>query len=394
MPSSFRGLPPLVWTLFAGSVVNRLGYLVTPFLVFLLADRGITGSDISFVLGALGAGNLLGPALGGLLADRIGRRPTMLIGLTGSAVAQGALFLAPGIWTMAASALLLSTAGATVGPAAYALLADAVDTGWRQKACALFNWGVNIGTAVAGVLGGFLAAHGYWLLFAVDAGSALVYAAVVATRLREPARSAPSKATGLGYGVVLRDRLLLALLPLLGIQLFVYSLTEVALPLAVRDSGLSPAVYGSLAAVNAVLVVALQPLATARLADLPRLPVQAAGSALIAVGVALTGVADSVTGYVVSVAVWSLGEVAVAGIAASLVADLAPADARGRYQGAFSWTWGVARFLALTLGVALYTGLGAGILWWGALVAGLLAAAATLALRTRIAARAELALAA
>ncbi|MER5761004.1 MFS transporter [Streptomyces sp. NPDC002082] len=390
MPSSFRGLPPLVWTLFAGSVVNRLGYLVTPFLVFLLADRGITGSDISFVLGALGAGHLLGPALGGLLADRIGRRPTMLIGLVGSAVAQGALFLAPGLWTMAASALLLSTAGATVGPAAFALLADSVDTGWRQRAYALFNWGVNIGTAVAGVLGGFLAAHGYWLLFAVDAGSALIYATVVATRLREPARTAPTKASGgLGYGVVLRDRLMLLLLPLLGIQLFVYSLTEVALPLAVRDSGLSPAVYGALAAVNAVLVVALQPFVTARLSGLPQLPVQAAGGALIAAGVALTGLADSVTGYVVSVVVWSLGEVAVAGIAASLVADLAPADARGRYQGAFSWTWGLARFSALTLGVALYTGVGAAALWWGALAAGLLAAVATLGLRTRIAARAE-----
>ncbi|MCM1973291.1 MULTISPECIES: MFS transporter [unclassified Streptomyces] len=390
MPSSFRGLPPLVWTLFAGSVVNRLGYLVTPFLVFLLADRGITGSDISFVLGALGAGHLLGPALGGLLADRIGRRPTMLIGLVGSAVAQGALFLAPGLWTMAASALLLSTAGATVGPAAFALLADSVDTGWRQRAYALFNWGVNIGTAVAGVLGGFLAAHGYWLLFAVDAGSALIYATVVATRLREPARTAPTKASGgLGYGVVLRDRLMLLLLPLLGIQLFVYSLTEVALPLAVRDSGLSPAVYGALAAVNAVLVVALQPFVTARLSGLPQLPVQAAGGALIAAGVALTGLADSVTGYVVSVVVWSLGEVAVAGIAASLVADLAPADARGRYQGAFSWTWGLARFSALTLGVALYTGVGAAALWWGALALGLLAAVATLGLRTRIAARRE-----
>lgn len=394
MFSSFRGLPSTVWTLFAGTVVNRLGHLVTPFLVFLMADRGITGSDISLVLGALGAGNLLGPALGGLLADRIGRRPTMLIGLLGSAVAQGALFLAPGVWTMAAAALLLSAAGATVPPAAYALMADAVDTGWRQPAYALFGWRVNIGTAVAGVLGGFLAAHGYWLLFAVDAGTALVYAVVVATRLREPARTAPQKGASLGYGVVLRDRLLLALLPLLGIQLFVYSLTEVALPLAVRDSGLSPAVYGSLAAVNAVLVVALQPFVTARLAGLPQLPVQAAGSALIAVGVALTGLADSVTGYVVSVAVWSLGEVVVAGIAAALVADLAPADARGRYQGAFSWTWGFARFSALTVGVALYTGLGAGTLWWGALVAGLLAAAATLSLRTRIAARAELALAA
>ncbi|MCX4982265.1 MFS transporter [Streptomyces sp. NBC_00572] len=402
IPSSFQGLPPVVWTIFAGTIVNRLGYLVTPFLVFFLAARGVTGAETSYVLGALGAGNLLGPAVGGILADRIGRRPTMLIGLIGASAAQGALFLAPGVWTMAAAALLISAAGSTVSPAAYALLADAVDSERRQRAYALFGWGVNIGTAVAGVLGGYLAAHGYWLLFAVDAGSMLLYALVVAVRLPEPKRRTTeersrgnaegpgpesAKKDGIGYGVVLRDRLALLLLPLFGVQLFVYSLTEVALPLAVHDSGLSPAVYGAMAAVNAILVVAVQPFATARLARFPQLAVQSAGSTLIAVGVALTGLADGIVGYTVSVVVWSLGELVVAGIAAGVVANLAPAHARGRYQGAFSWTWGVARFAALTLGVATYTTLGPSALWWTALVAGTATAAATLTLTARVKAR-------
>lgn len=392
MISTFRGLPPVVWTVFAGTIVNRLGYLVTPFLVFFLAARGVTGAETTYVLGALGAGNLLGPALGGLLADRIGRRSTMLIGLLGASAAQGALFAAPGALTMAAAALLLSAAGALIGPAAYALLADSVDAGRRQRAYALFGWGVNIGTAAAGVLGGFLAAHGYWLLFTVDVATMLVYAVIVATRLREtrPAgKDTDGVADGVGYGVVLRDRLLLALLPLFGVQLFVYSLTEVALPLAIRDSGLSPAVYGAMAAVNAVFVVALQPVATAVLARLPQLPVQAGGSVLIAAGVALTGVADSVAAYTVSVVVWSLGEVVVAGIAASMVAGLAPAHARGRYQGAFQWTWGVARFGALTVGVTVYTSLSPAVLWWSALLAGVLTSAVTLALQPRVNRRTE-----
>ncbi|WP_329281036.1 MFS transporter [Streptomyces sp. NBC_00691] len=393
VPSSFRGLPSVVWTIFAGTIVNRLGYLVTPFLVFFLAARGVTGAETSYVLGALGAGNLLGPAVGGILADRIGRRPTMLIGLIGASAAQGALFLAPGVWTMAAAALLISAAGSTVSPAAYALLADAVDSERRRRAYALFGWGVNIGTAVAGVLGGYLAARGYWLLFAVDAGSMLAYALVVALRLKDPkdAESPQEKPEetkdGIGYGVVLRDRLALLLLPLFGVQLFVYSLTEVALPLAVHDSGLSPAVYGAMAAVNAILVVALQPFVTARLARFPQLAVQGAGGTLIAGGVALTGTADGVAGYTVSVVVWSLGEVVVAGIAAGVVANLAPAHARGRYQGAFSWTWGLARFAALTLGVATYTTLGPSVLWWTALVAGTTAALATAALTARVNAR-------
>ncbi|GAA1359239.1 MFS transporter [Streptomyces beijiangensis] len=395
MFSTFRGLPPTVWTLFAGTIVNRIGYLVTPFLVFFLASRGIAGTETSYVLGALGAGNLIGPAVGGLLADRIGRRPTMLIGLVGAAAAQGALFLAPGVATMAAAALLLSATGAMVGPAVYALMADTVDAARRQRAYGLFGWGINIGTAVAGVLGGFLAAHGYWLLFAVDAGSMLLYAGVVVTRLTEAARPTAKdlpqqrKKDGIGYGVVLRDRLLLVLLALFGVQLFVYSLTEVALPLAIHDSGLSPAVYGAMAAVNAVLVVALQPFATARLARFPQLPVLASGSLLVALGVALTGVADSVAGYALSVVVWSLGEAGVAGIAAAVVANLAPAHARGRYQGAFSWTWGVARFGSLTLGVTLYTSIGPAALWWTALGAGVLAAAGPLVLARRIGARTD-----
>ncbi|MER5965162.1 MFS transporter [Streptomyces sp. NPDC002057] len=391
-PSSFRDLPPVVWTIFAGTIVNRLGYLVTPFLIFFLASRGVTGAETTYVLGALGAGNLLGPAVGGILADRVGRRPTMIIGLVGTAVAQGALFLAPGVWTMAAAALLISAAGSTVSPAASALLADAVDSERRRRAYALFGWGVNIGTAVAGVLGGYLAAHGYWLLFAVDAGSMLVYALVVTVRLKEPKRDrtphpAGNGKDGIGYGVVLRDRLAMVLLPLLGIQLFVYSLTEVALPLAIHDSGLSPAVYGAMAAVNAILVVALQPFTTAWLSRFPQLAVQGAGSTLIAVGVALTGLADGIAGYAVSVVVWSLGEVVVAGIAAGIVANLAPAHARGRYQGAFSWIWGVARFAALTLGVTTYTTLGPTVLWWTALVAGTATAAATVALTKRVDAR-------
>jgi MFS family permease len=391
MFTTFRGLPPTVWTLFAGTIVNRLGYLVTPFLVFFLAAQGVTGTQTSYVLGALGAGNLIGPAVGGLLADRLGRRTTMLVGLLGAAAAQGALFVAPGVATMAAAALLLSAAGTSVSPAAFALLADSVDPARRQRAYALFGWGVNIGTAAGGILGGFLAAHGYWLLFAVDAGTMLVYAAVVAVRVSERRPAAAEKSgradgngDGVGYGVVLRDRLLMTLLPLSGIQLFVYSLTEVALPLAIHDSGLSPAVYGAMAAVNAVLVVVLQPFATARLAGLPQLPVQCAGGVLIAVGVALTGVADSVTGYAVSVVVWSLGEAAVAGIGAAVVANLAPAHARGRYQGAYGWTWGVARFAALTLGVAVYTSVGPAALWWSALLGGLFASGAILALIPRI----------
>ncbi|MEU6738255.1 MFS transporter [Streptosporangium sandarakinum] len=383
----FGGFPRPVWVLFTGTVVSRLGYLVGPFLVFFLAARGVSAEQTPYVLGALGAGNLVGPMLGGLLADRLGRRPTMLIGLTGNAAAAGALFAAPGLVTLALAAALLSAAGALVTPAVYAMMADTVMPERRRAAYSLFGWGINVGTAVAGVLGGFLAERGYWLLFGVDAATSLAVAFVIAVLLPADRSGRAPETEGAGYGVVLRDRLLLALLPLFGVQLLVYSLTEVALPLAIRDDGLSPAVYGFMAMVNAVVVVVLQPVATGLLARLPQLPVLGAASVLIAVGVALTGVAERPVEYALTVLLWSVGEACVGGIAAAIVANLAPAHARGRYQGAFQWTWGLARFIALTVGAAVYTSFDPAVLWWSALVAGVSTGIAVVAMGPAVARR-------
>src|SRR5215475_374859 len=241
MLSTFRGLPRVAWIIFAGTVVNRLGYIVTPFLVFYLGSRGIPTRQVPYVLGALGVGNLIGPMVGGLFADRMGRRRTMLVGLIGTAVAQGLLFAAPNVLTLAFAAVLLSVAGSIVPPAASALLTDAVEAQRRRAAFSLIHWAVNIGTAVAGMLGGFLATHGYWLLFTVDAATALAYALIVVVLLpgdRGSGGRAAASASGTGYGVVFRDPLMRALLPLFGTELVIYSLTEICLPLAIRDHGL------------------------------------------------------------------------------------------------------------------------------------------------------------
>ena len=244
-----------------------------------------------------------------------------------------------------------------VGPASGALLTDTVPADRRRTAFSLFHWAVNIGTAVAGILGGFLAAHGYWLLFAVDAATSLAYAVIVVTLLpgaRVGDAPVADAGSGTGYAVVFRDPLMRVLLPLFGIALVIYSLTEVCLPLAIRDDGLSPATLGMMATLNAVLVVVLQPVATQRPGPVPAGPGVRGGERARRRGIALTGVADDVWTYGGTVVLWSLGEAAVGGIPGGIIAGLAPDDARGRYQGSYQWTWGIARFVALGVGAAVY----------------------------------------
>src|SRR4051794_38438176 len=86
------GLPPAFWALWSGTLVNRLGSFVLPFLsLYLTRARGYSVGEAGAVLTAFGFGAALSQPLGGTLADRIGRRRTMAGGLAAAAAALVAL---------------------------------------------------------------------------------------------------------------------------------------------------------------------------------------------------------------------------------------------------------------------------------------------------------------
>ncbi len=379
----FGGLPGPFWTVFGGTVINRVGTMVVPFLVFYLGSRGVTADRTPYVLGALGAGGLVGPVLGGWLADRAGRRRAILLGMVTTPVSQALLFVSPGVVTLAVAAALVGTAANLHAPGVAAVIADSVAPARRRTAYGLYHWAINIGAATAGAAGGFLIERGFWLLFAVDAVTCLGFAAVAAVALpREEPRAVNGPTRSGGYGVVLRDRLLLAVLAVSVAGECVYAQTEFTVPMSIRDHGLPATVYGLVAVVNALVVVVFQPFTNAWLQYRDRTRVWAVASGLVALGVGLTGVAHTAWGYVATVVVWSAGEVCAGGIATAVVADLAPPDARARYQAALNWERGVARFLALVGGPALYAVAGPAALWWTVAAVGLVGASALLALRT------------
>jgi predicted phage tail protein len=91
-------------------------------------------------------------------------------------------------------------------------------------------------------------------------------------------------------------------------------------------------------------------------------------------GPADAGAAPAVRHRGGTVAPWSIGEATVGGVPGSIVASLAPEHARGRYQGSFQWTWGIARFATLAVGTTVYATAGAAVVWWFSVVAGVAAA--------------------
>jgi MFS family permease len=74
------GLPRTFWLLFAGTIVNRLGGFVVPFLaLYLTGPRGLPVGQAALIVSLFGGGSFAASLVGGDLSDRLGRRPVMLM---------------------------------------------------------------------------------------------------------------------------------------------------------------------------------------------------------------------------------------------------------------------------------------------------------------------------
>src|SRR5271165_4440070 len=86
--SRLRALPRPAWILFLGTFLNKFGTFVLPFLTLYLTQRGFTFNDAGLAISAYGVGSLMASALGGHLADAIGRRKTIALSMFSVAVAM------------------------------------------------------------------------------------------------------------------------------------------------------------------------------------------------------------------------------------------------------------------------------------------------------------------
>ncbi len=383
---SSADLPRPFWYLMAGTFVNRIGYVVEPFLaLYLSGPRSLTPAVVGVVLACFGAGSFVSQIVGGYLADRVGRRATLVIGMVGTAACFMVLASVRDLLFIAAAAALTGLLLDAYRPAMSAAVADLVPAPARPRAYALIYWAINLGVAVAGILGGLLADRSYWLLFMVDALTCLLFAVIIASAVPETKPATRSGKPG-RYADVLKDNIAIGLFVSILLGTLVYTQQLVTLPLAVRASGLSPGAYGVIYAVNPVAVIVTQPLVLRLIDRLRVVPTMAASSLIIGVGFGLTAFADSISIFALTVLIWTIGEIGFNAVGPALIAEVAPPELRGRYNGLIGMAFGAASLLGPLAGTWLF-GINENLLWLMCLVTGALSAAAVMALGPAIAQR-------
>lgn len=417
------GLPATFWWLWAGTLVNALGQFVFPFLALYLVGRGFSVGEAGGIVAGMAIGSILAAPIGGILADRVGRRATLVGALVLGALVTAGIAVAREPLALRIGVFLLGLVSQTYRPAAQAMVADVVAPALRARAYGLVYWAVNVGFAVSLVVGGLLAAASFTGLFLADAATMLCFGLLVWRKVPETrplrtdaapggpgrpndpaapehrnARGARDARHGAPQGAhlravlagrlravagevapLLRDRVLLAFLGLHLLFVTVLFQFNVSAPVEMRRNGISPQGYGLLMSLNGIVIAVVQPFAARGLARFERGRVLAAAAILVGAGYGALALVHTAPLYALAIVTWTLGEICHTPFATATVADLSPAALRGRYQGAYGMSWGLGMYLGTELGARVLDRLGPAALWGGCAGLGVLAALGQLA---------------
>jgi MFS family permease len=353
--------------------VNQLGAFSLAFLTVLLCRAfGASLTTAGIIAAAFGLATIPSRLLGGQLAERLGRRRTILLGLTSCAAAQLGIATAPDLTVAASCAVLLGLAFELYEPPSQAMIADAVPPAERASAYGLLTTALAVGNLGAGLVAAIVGRSGLRWLFAVDAATCLacaliVYLALPADRsARPPVPAEPGAHAGspVRGPSPWRDLALLAITAAGTVFALTYMTMLVALPLSLAADGLNPASAGLVMAASTVTLVLVRPLlATRPLAHLSGSVAVAAGYVLMGLGLAGYVAAHSLAAYLLPAVAWSIGNQLLMGRAFAEVSDLAPPGATARYLAVYGLSWGVATVAAPVLSTVVIASFGPAALW-------------------------------
>lgn len=219
---------------------------IIPLLPHFVDTYDLSKLEAGLLLGAYGAGSLLGGIPGGLLVGRIGPKRGVLLGLSVLALASLAFALAGGPVALGLARLVQGLSSATTWAGALAWVAVSVPRDRRGQALGTVFGLAVLGFVVGPMFGGFadlVGIRGSFVAIAlVAAGLAAALLPVGAVPREAPNRGAISRA--------LRDRAFVGGLWLNTLPALFFGVLDVLVPLRLDDAG-----YGAIA-IAAVFVVA------------------------------------------------------------------------------------------------------------------------------------------
>lgn len=141
--------------------------LVIPVMPFLKNELHFSAADMGFMTALFALAQFIFSPLVGILSDRIGRKPLLIIGLVLYSLSEVIFALTNQLWLLDVSRIIGGLSAAAYIPTAMAMAADITTTSQRAKVIgwisAAFSGGLILGPGIGGVLANISYKTPFWV---------------------------------------------------------------------------------------------------------------------------------------------------------------------------------------------------------------------------------------
>jgi MFS family permease len=330
------------------------------------------------VLAFYGIGAFISSPFSGKLSDKLGTLTLMKISLFTS----GLFLIAYSFVTSFILFLILSFFWAVLSeafrPASLSFISNEVSPDRRKTAFALNRLAINLGMSIGPVIGGLLSSINFSLLFYVDGITSIaagIFILFFPWQEHEKGKKLieDSSLESIKKNSVFRNKkfiyFILALIP---VEMVFFQHIG-AMPLfIVNELGFSNATFGVLIAINTVLIIFIEVPLNDSMRFWDDWKSLALGSLLAGVGFGIMAFTETLSPIIISIVIWTFGEMILFPASGDFVAKISPEKQRGEYMGYFQMSFSFAFMVGPWLGAEVLEQFGSFNLWMGCLVFGLI----------------------
>jgi len=354
----YNEYPRQYWLMITGIVLATAGgSMIWPFLLIYASGKlDLPLSTVATLISINAGTGLLASLIAGTLADKVGRKVVMNLSLTVNGLAYFLLMHAETYPQFVGLMVMVGLSNPLYQVGADAMLADMIPSEKRTDAYAITRIANNAAFALGPAIGGFLATRSYDLAFYCAGIGFLTYSVLLFFLARETLNKSTVNLSNPnskeeGYGRVLQDKNYLAFVAMISLGLIAPTMLWILMPVYAKTNfGIPEALYGWIPTTNALMCVFVQYSVTGITRKYPTLPVLGIGMLIYALGAGSVALMSSFWGFWLSMVILTFGELTLVPTASKYVADLAPADLRGRYMSMHWLGWGLARTLSPIIG--------------------------------------------
>ncbi|WP_128895219.1 MDR family MFS transporter [Longirhabdus pacifica] len=353
--NELKNYNPIVNFLLFGTMLSRIGSSMSlPFLaIYMTKVTPLNPTSILFAVSLSALASTFGGFLGGHLADKIGRKQVIIFSLFVWSITFFCFAVATHIWMFIILNILNGLCRSFYEPASQAMMTDLSKPSQRARIFTLRYLTINIGATIGPMLGALFAMVNILIPWLLTGAIYFLYTIIMAIKLKdinESTYDAKKETVSFKHSILTISKDLPLLFFIIGGILIGTSFSQMSTGLSLHltqnfNDGFSmfnlfinqEKMYTILLVVNTITIIVLQLKLSSITEKINPMRIIIIGSVLFAIGNVGLGLSFTSGWFILSMIVYTLGEMLIFPASSVFVDQIAPEGMKGTYFGSYQF---------------------------------------------------------